>query len=168
MRGSFLAFGGPPRRHGRTQLEKRVSLDPGRGPGTDFEQILARTKGHSYQRSLLRGGDQGNIFGLDRTPTDLPEERRPQIMNDGRIRVGLLLPFEAGNEAVNEVATDLFNAAQLAVFDINRPEITLIVKPTNGTKKGAVKAVRAALNEGAQIKDRRPDKLDTQDCTCKA
>ena len=44
--------------------------------------------------------------------------------------------FESGNETVNEVATDLFNAAQLAVFDVNRPEITLIVKPTNGTKRG--------------------------------
>ena len=43
----FLALGGSPRRHGWTQLEKRVSLDPGRGPGADFERICA------HQRSLL-------------------------------------------------------------------------------------------------------------------
>ena len=46
MRG-FLAFGGPPRRHGWMQLEKLVSLDPGRGPGVDFERICA------HQGSLL-------------------------------------------------------------------------------------------------------------------
>ena len=37
----FLAFGGPPRRHGCTQREKLVRLDPGRGPGTDFEPIFS-------------------------------------------------------------------------------------------------------------------------------
>ena len=37
----FLALGGRPRRHGRTQREKRVRLDPGRGPGTDFEPIFS-------------------------------------------------------------------------------------------------------------------------------
>ena len=36
----LLALGGPPRRHGWTQLEKLVRLDPGRGPGTRFEQVL--------------------------------------------------------------------------------------------------------------------------------
>ena len=52
MRG-FLAFGGPPRRHGWMQLEKLVSLDPGRGPGVDFEAALSApkvtlAKAHSY------------------------------------------------------------------------------------------------------------------------
>ena len=41
MRHRQLAFGGPPRRHGCTQREKRVRLDPGRGPGTDFEPIFS-------------------------------------------------------------------------------------------------------------------------------
>ena len=41
----FLAFGGPPRRHGRTQREKLVRLDPGRGPGTRFEWSLIRRAG---------------------------------------------------------------------------------------------------------------------------
>ena len=35
-----MAFGGARRRHGRTQRGKLVRLDPGRGPGTDFEPIL--------------------------------------------------------------------------------------------------------------------------------
>ena len=42
LRHWWLAFGGPPRRHGCTQREKLVRLGPGRGPGTDFEPILAR------------------------------------------------------------------------------------------------------------------------------
>ena len=36
-----MAFGGAPRRHGCTQREKLVRLDPGRGPGTDFEPICS-------------------------------------------------------------------------------------------------------------------------------
>ena len=43
----FLALGGSPRRHGRTQLEKRIGLDPGSGLGANFERISA------HQRSLL-------------------------------------------------------------------------------------------------------------------
>ena len=35
----FLAFGGPPRRHGRTRRGTRARLGPGRGPGTDSEPI---------------------------------------------------------------------------------------------------------------------------------
>ena len=37
----IMAFGGPPRRHGWTQLGKLVRLDPGRGPGDAFERIWA-------------------------------------------------------------------------------------------------------------------------------
>ena len=110
-------------------------------------RIVENTK--AFLRALPETSNQPTAFE-SRSDT-LPKESRTQIINDGRIRVGLLLPFESDNETVNEVATDLFNAAQLAVFDVNRPEITLIVKPTNGTKKGAVRAARAAINEGAQI-----------------
>ena len=47
----FLAFGGPPRRHGCTQREKLVRLDPGRHPGTDFERIWGRE-----QEGFLKAG----------------------------------------------------------------------------------------------------------------
>ena len=36
---NLLALGGPPRRHGWTQLETLVRLDPGKGPGSAFERI---------------------------------------------------------------------------------------------------------------------------------
>ena len=39
LRQGYLAFGRPPRRHGCTQRERLVRLDPGRGPGTDFDQM---------------------------------------------------------------------------------------------------------------------------------
>ena len=110
-------------------------------------RIVENTK--AFLRALPETSNQATAFE-GRSDT-LTKESRNQIINDGRIRIGLLLPFESVNDYVNEVATDLFNAAQLAVFDVNRPEITLIVKTTNGTKKGAVRAARAALNEGAQI-----------------
>ena len=40
LRQRYLALGGHPRRHGCTQREKLVRVDPGRGPGTDFEPFL--------------------------------------------------------------------------------------------------------------------------------
>ena len=40
VRGFLLALGGPPRRHGCTQRDKLVPLDPGKGPGTRLEQML--------------------------------------------------------------------------------------------------------------------------------
>ena len=50
----FLALGGSPRRHGLTQLEKRVSLDPGRGPGADSERICAHPGSFLPKATLAR------------------------------------------------------------------------------------------------------------------
>lgn len=117
------------------------------GPDRLSYRIVENTK--AFLRGLPETGNQPT--GFESRPDNLPDGNRSRVVNDGRVRVGLLLPFESENEAVNEVATDLFNAAQLAIFDIGRAEITLIVKPTNGTPAGAAAAMRAALKEGAQI-----------------
>ena len=71
----FLAFGGPPRRHGRTQRGKLVRLDPGTGPGTDFEQILktpilARRRARSTQ-----GGPRRPKMGAE-TAQEGPESQK--------------------------------------------------------------------------------------------
>jgi len=67
------------------------------------------------------------------------------------VRVALLLPFSAASENVREVASALFDAAQLAVFDAGDANILLIPKDTGGTAQGAARAAEAALQEGAEI-----------------
>ena len=64
-----MAFGGPPRRHGRMQLEKLVRLDPGKGPGARFERIWPLLRQDSrgaaeekLQDDLLRHGPPGPVF----------------------------------------------------------------------------------------------------------
>ncbi|MDD9841672.1 MAG: penicillin-binding protein activator [Alphaproteobacteria bacterium] len=71
--------------------------------------------------------------------------------DDGRVRIGLLLPSGAEDETVQAIATSLLNAAQLALFDINQPAITLLIKDTKGTENGAIEAAQRAIQEGAKL-----------------
>lgn len=71
--------------------------------------------------------------------------------DDGRIRIGLLLPLGAENKDVKTIAYDLLNAAQLAMFDVGQPAITLIIEDTKGTPDGAAQAAKKAIRNGAQL-----------------
>ena len=77
---------------------------------------------------------------------------RPQHLgNDEPVRVALLLPFTANNEAAQKVAAAMFDAAQLAVFDAGDERFLLIPKDTRGEPEGAAAAARSALADGAEI-----------------
>ncbi|MBI1391381.1 MAG: ABC transporter substrate-binding protein [Alphaproteobacteria bacterium] len=67
------------------------------------------------------------------------------------VRVGLLLPFTASNEAARQTATAMFDAAQLAAFEAGDTRFLLLPKDTKGTASGAAAATRAVLSEGAEI-----------------
>ncbi|WDI32875.1 penicillin-binding protein activator [Hyphococcus flavus] len=75
----------------------------------------------------------------------------PPHMDDEPVRVGLLLPFSADNEAARRVASAMFDAAQLAVFDAGDEKFLLIPKDTRGNAEGAASAARSALADGAEI-----------------
>ncbi len=75
----------------------------------------------------------------------------PPHMDDEPVRVGLLLPFSADNEAARRVASAMFDAAQLAVFDAGDERFLLIPKDTRGDAEGAASAARSALADGAEI-----------------
>lgn len=78
--------------------------------------------------------------------------RRPLHMRDAEpVRVGLLLPFSGASEAVQKVASSMFDAAQLAAFEAGDDRFLLIPKDTRGTPSGAAAAARAALADGAEI-----------------
>ncbi len=77
---------------------------------------------------------------------------RPRHLGDEEpVRVGLLLPFTAPNEAAQKVASAMFDAAQLAAFDAGDNRFLLIPKDTKGRPDGAAAAARSALADGAEI-----------------
>ena len=102
---------------------------------------------------FLRALPKGQPVAYDRAETDQGffDKAFRSKPSDGQIRIGILLPFSAESEDVRNMAQDLLNAAQLALFDLRRPELTLLVHDTNGTTQGAQRAAQRALQEGAQI-----------------
>ena len=46
------------------------------------------------------------------------------------IRVALLLPYNSSNPDIRELSASLYNAAQLALFEFNNPNILLMPKAT--------------------------------------
>lgn len=67
------------------------------------------------------------------------------------VRVALLLPFSAPSEAVQKVASAMFDSAQLAAFETGNQRFLLIPKDTKGNPADAAAAARSALADGAEI-----------------
>ncbi|MEL6790324.1 MAG: penicillin-binding protein activator [Pseudomonadota bacterium] len=67
------------------------------------------------------------------------------------VRVALLLPFSATNDSARAIASAMFDAAQLAVFDAGDQNFLLIPKDTKGTPDGARIAARSAVQDGAEM-----------------
>ena len=67
------------------------------------------------------------------------------------VRVALLLPFTASSDAVQKVASAMFDSAQLAAFEAGDDRFLLIPKDTKGNAADAAAAARSALADGAEI-----------------
>ncbi len=80
---------------------------------------------------------------------DMPESKARR--RDGRIAIGMLLPLGSEDKEIRFMAESLFNAAQLALFDLNRADIIIIVKDTKGTPEGAKVAAIEILQEDISI-----------------
>lgn len=65
-------------------------------------------------------------------------------------RVALLLPYNSSNPDIRELSASLYNAAQLALFEFNNPDILLIPKAT-GSVQTAKQAAVDAITEGADL-----------------
>lgn len=66
------------------------------------------------------------------------------------IKVAMLLPLSGSGKA-GKLAQDLKQAGELALFEMNRPDIQLLAKDSLGTPDGARAAATAALAEGAEL-----------------
>ncbi len=65
--------------------------------------------------------------------------------------ISLLLPMSDSRENIRVLAADLFNAAQLAVFDAGQDKIVLRLHDTQGTPEGAAHAAKAAIAAQSDI-----------------
>ncbi len=68
----------------------------------------------------------------------------------GTVKVALLLPITASG-STPAVAKALKQAAELALFDFDNPNVSLIPKDTKGTPDGARLAAESALQDGAEL-----------------
>ena len=65
-----------------------------------------------------------------------------------KVKVAFLAPMSGPHEAIGNA---LFNAAQLALFDVGSENFELIPRDTKGTPNGAQEAARSALQSGADL-----------------
>ncbi len=80
--------------------------------------------------------------------TDLAQ--RPAARHADKIKIALLLPA-SGPKEVQRVSSDLKQAAQLALFELDRPNVVVIEKDTQGTPDGARAAAAEAISDGARL-----------------
>jgi hypothetical protein len=67
----------------------------------------------------------------------------------GMHRVAVLLPFSSNDPNVRRLARGLFNAVQLAMFEVGSDRVVLMPKDTGGDAQLAGKAAREAIQDGA-------------------
>lgn len=96
-------------------------------------------------------GPDESVFGEAESYDRRAFVRPPHMAGEEPVRVGLLLPFSADSEAARRVASSMFDAAQLAVFDAGDENFLIIPKDTRGEAEGAAAAARSALADGAEI-----------------
>ncbi len=104
--------------------------------------LVAACASNGGRREMAQPG-QG--YGPDGRP--LPGSQAPARP---AVKVALLLPLGApGNTA--GIARALKQAGELALFDFDNPNVTLMAKDTRGTADGAKTAALAAVSSGAEL-----------------
>jgi ABC-type branched-subunit amino acid transport system substrate-binding protein len=88
------------------------------------------------------GGGGGSIPGFGSAPS-LPG-------SEGAVKVAVLLPITSSG-STPAVAKALKQAAELALFDFDNPNVVLVPKDTRGSAEGARMAAESAAQEGAEL-----------------
>ncbi len=75
----------------------------------------------------------------------------PRVDRNAPVQVALLVPAGSGNASDNFIATNLENAARLAISDLSGVRIDLRVYATAGNPNQAATVAAAAVQDGAKI-----------------
>ncbi len=78
----------------------------------------------------------------------LPEPAQPVPVEDGKIRVALLVPLSGPGAVVGQ---SMLDAAQMALFDVADDRILLLPRDTGGNAGGATAAAGDVLEKGADL-----------------
>ena len=89
-----------------------------------------------------------SFFGFGFGEVEISPPERDDIVS---IRVALLLPTGAAQPELADIATDMRNAAELALFSMGIEEVVLIPLDTQGTETGARTAMQEAIEAQADI-----------------
>lgn len=73
-----------------------------------------------------------------------------EVIGNGSIRVGLLLPLSGGGSATS-IASVFRNSAELALANFPNADVQLLIKDTAGTAQGGRQAAQSAIAEGAEM-----------------
>ena len=104
--------------------------------------VLSACSSGSNLGDLLPGGGSGG------PPPGA--QQQPTAIGNGQVKVALILPLSAGGNA-GVAAISMRNASEMAIAEVNSPNIQLLVKDDAGTAQGAQTAAQQALDEGAEI-----------------
>lgn len=129
------------------QTGSGVSGGPGggRGEGTNLEAAETGPDG-------IRRGPRPNVSPIgNQGPQAYGPPRSGSGIGAGPVKIALLIPQSGRSADQVALGNALFDAAQMALFDTGRSDISLIVKNTGGGGGTAANAAEQAINEGAEI-----------------
>ncbi len=130
----------------------KIMPSPFTKPEAPMKRLLKITVGLTMLAGLSACGG-GNNLGLNSTTfngkpdADISANGLPA---GDQMRIALLLPLSAEGRS-GEIAKQMKQAGELALFEADNPKIVLIAKDTKGTPEGARAAADAAIQEGAEI-----------------
>lgn len=87
------------------------------------------------------------INQITQAPAPAPAQTKTSA-NFPPVKVALLLPLSGKHKALGD---SMLKAAQIALFDIDHQNLSLLPQDTKGTPEGANAAARTALAQGAQL-----------------
>lgn len=133
----------------------RQAATAGNGLGTEQMRAGLWTRirrGGAILGCLIAAGcaSNGGIGGLDFGGQPSGPAQTFEAVGSGSVKVALLLPMSAPGSA-GATAKALKQAAEMALFEFNNPDIVLVPKDTQGTAGGATAAAQAAIAEGAEL-----------------
>ena len=73
------------------------------------------------------------------------------IPRDSQRKIGVLLPLTAPDPATERLAVELFRVLEMALFDLERDDLILVMHDTLGTPEGAADAARAAIRDDVDV-----------------
>jgi outer membrane PBP1 activator LpoA protein len=99
---------------------------------------------------LLAGCSTGGGTAEPPTAALAPAPGQSQGQIRAPVKIALLLPMGGMGETA-AIAKNLKQGAEMALFELNDPNVELITKDDGGTAAGARAAADAAIKEGAEI-----------------